>query len=285
MEAGLGRPVVDGARAAPTSPAPAPAAVRRTARRALLALATLMLGACAAGGIERAPPGERTGGGDRSGPAADGTGRPGRDGADERVLGADEPAGGSPSGEAGRIDRGIPSGDDVARPGEGREERRDGDGDGVVDDRDDCPDTPDGEVVGEQGCTRFAGALEGVAFAPSDHRLDAASRLALRALVADLQAHPGVVLRIGGHTDNRGTASANLELSKRRVMSVARFLVANGVAPSRLKPYGYGESRPRAGNATEAGRERNRRIEIGQVSPASALAEPGGTGQNAADAE
>ena len=165
----------------------------------------------------------------------------------------------------------------------------DADRDGVADDRDDCPDGPAGEIVDEAGCALFTRVLEGVGFAQGDHRLGADARLALAALVADLEAHPGVVVRLEGHTDNRGTAASNLELSKLRVMSVARFLVARGVAPERLRPYGYGESRPRAGNATAAGRERNRRIEIGlesprpaapDAAPAGALAEPGAARQN-----
>ena len=166
----------------------------------------------------------------------------------------------------------LPRGDDL-------------DGDRVADARDDCPDTEAGEVVDATGCALFSRVLEGVVFAPSDFRLGAASREALAPFVADLAAHPTIAVRIEGHTDNRGTAAANLELSKRRVMSVARFLVASGIAPARLKPYGYGESRPRAGNASESGRERNRRIEIERWYPPVPLADPGAAGQNATDAE
>ena len=139
----------------------------------------------------------------------------------------------------------------------------DADRDRVADVLDDCPDSAADEIVDRTGCPLFTRVLDGVVFAPNDHRLGAASRLVLAGLVDDLEAHPDVVVRLEGHTDNRGTAAANLELSKRRVMSVARFLVARGIAPSRLRPYGFGESRPRAGNATAPGRERNRRIEIG----------------------
>ena len=93
----------------------------------------------------------------------------------------------------------------------------------------------------------------------------------LERLVADLEAHPDAVLRLSGHTDNRGRAAANLELSKRRVMAVARFLVSRGIVPDRLRPYGYGESRPRTSNRTPLGRERNRRIEIELDAAASAF--------------
>jgi len=142
----------------------------------------------------------------------------------------------------------------------------DADRDRVPDVGDDCPDSPPGEIVDEVGCALFVRVLDGVVFPPGDHRLGADARIALGALVTDLETHPDVIVRLEGHTDNRGTAAANLELSKLRVMSVARFLVAAGVAPERLRPYGLGESRPRAGNSTETGRERNRRIEIGLAS-------------------
>ena len=223
--------------------------------------ALLSLGGCAGSGSRTPEPGIPEA---SSGPAADSAG-------EQRAnSGTDTPAG-APAVEA------VP---DAPLPRD-----RDLDADRVADVGDDCPDTAAGEIVDASGCALFSGVLEGVSFAPSDHRLDAASREALNGLAAELEAHPEVVLRIEGHTDNRGTAATNLELSKRRVMAVARFLVSSGVAPERLKPYGYGESRPRAGNATEAGRERNRRIEIERWRPAASLADPADAGQNATDAE
>ena len=171
------------------------------------------------------------------------------------VLGAALAVGACATGGDGRSGAAPPLADDDDR-------------DGVAGTDDVCPGSAAGEIVGADGCALFARVLDGVSFAPGDHRLGTDARAALRRLVADLEAHPDVVLRIEGHTDNRGRAADNLELSKRRVMSVARFLVANGVPPARLRPYGYGESRPRLSNATPEGRERNRRIEIGTEGPA-----------------
>ena len=99
-------------------------------------------------------------------------------------------------------------------------------------------------------------------FQAGDHRLDANSRIALDSLIAELARRPTVSISLGGHTDNRGSAEANLQLSKKRVMSVVRYLVSHGVAGTRLKPYGYGESKPVVSNATPEGRARNRRIEV-----------------------
>lgn len=157
----------------------------------------------------------------------------------------------------------------------------DRDHDSIPDAVDDCPSSGPEPIVDQSGCELFDRVLSDVVFAPGDYRLGAEARLALMALVVELDSYPGVVLQLEGHTDNRGNAAGNLDLSKRRVMSVARFLVANGIAPERLKPYGYGESRPLASNATPSGRGRNRRIVIERVRDVGPLAEPGAARQNA----
>ncbi|MEE9335331.1 MAG: OmpA family protein [Granulosicoccaceae bacterium] len=138
----------------------------------------------------------------------------------------------------------------------------DQDGDSIADAQDDCGQTADGSVVGETGCALFYGPIQNLAFQPGDHRLDGNSRIALDKLIAELAKHPEVSISLGGHTDNRGSAKANLELSKKRVISVVRYLVSNGVKGTRIKPYGFGESQPIVSNATLEGRIRNRRIEV-----------------------
>ena len=67
-------------------------------------------------------------------------------------------------------------------------------------------------------------------------------------------------LLVEGHTDNVGEPAKNRSLSLARARTVVRFLVANRVAASRLTAAGFGSSRPRATNATAAGRQKNRRI-------------------------
>ncbi len=77
-----------------------------------------------------------------------------------------------------------------------------------------------------------------------------------------MKRHPRVKIRVEGHTDSRGSARFNQRLSIKRAEAVKRYLVAKGVAPSRILVYGYGESQPIASNATEFGRRLNRRTEI-----------------------
>ncbi len=69
-------------------------------------------------------------------------------------------------------------------------------------------------------------------------------------------------IRIEGHTDNVGSEQFNLVLSELRAHVVALALARRGVDARRLVPRGFGESRPVAPNDTEAGRARNRRVEI-----------------------
>ena len=68
--------------------------------------------------------------------------------------------------------------------------------------------------------------------------------------------------RVEGHTDSIASDSYNQGLSERRAAAVAGWLAAHGVAANRLKSAGWGESRPVADNATAAGRQRNRRVEV-----------------------
>lgn len=134
--------------------------------------------------------------------------------------------------------------------------------DGVVDSIDNCADTASGVMVDLTGCEIVMGPIEGLKFEPNDAQLNTESRQVLGKYVDALKRYPEVVVAVEGHTDNRGPASANLELSKERVLTVVEYMVSNGINPARVKPYGYGESRPRAANATLSGREQNRRIEI-----------------------
>lgn len=67
---------------------------------------------------------------------------------------------------------------------------------------------------------------------------------------------------LSGHTDSTGPEEYNQGLSERRAASVSEWLVNNGVAASRLKAVGYGETSPKYDNATKEGRKLNRRVEL-----------------------
>jgi len=78
-----------------------------------------------------------------------------------------------------------------------------------------------------------------------------------------LKATPAIKkMMIEGHTDNRGDAAMNLDLSKRRAASVRTWLIQHGIVPDRLDSEGYGLTRPITTNDTAEGRAANRRVEF-----------------------
>jgi outer membrane protein OmpA-like peptidoglycan-associated protein len=82
-------------------------------------------------------------------------------------------------------------------------------------------------------------------------------------LVAEiLRRYPETYITIAGHTDSIGDANYNQRLSEYRAQAVANYLISRGIQNYRVSYVGYGETMPIASNATESGRQQNRRVEI-----------------------
>ena len=77
-----------------------------------------------------------------------------------------------------------------------------------------------------------------------------------------LKKYPGVKITIEGHTDSDGKAEYNLKLSQGRVDTVKAELVNSGISADRLKPIGYGETKPLVPNDSAENKARNRRVEF-----------------------
>ncbi len=84
----------------------------------------------------------------------------------------------------------------------------------------------------------------------------------LNEIVGVLNQYPSTVIHVSGFTDSDGSDAYNLALSQRRAQAVANYLISRGVAASRLRAKGYGESHPIASNASAAGKAQNRRAEL-----------------------
>jgi outer membrane protein OmpA-like peptidoglycan-associated protein len=92
-------------------------------------------------------------------------------------------------------------------------------------------------------------------------RSDAAAALARLATV--IRAYPTGRVEIRGHTDAKGNAAYNQGLSERRAEAVKQWLVEREkIAADHLATRGFGKQRPVADNSTEAGRQKNRRVEV-----------------------
>ena len=123
------------------------------------------------------------------------------------------------------------------------------------------PDAPvltlEKQLLQERRFTFNAGVL--FDFDKADLRPEAGSEL--DSLVLFLKKYPNSQLGIAGHTDDMGSDEYNLDLSERRAKAVFDYLISKDIPAGRLRSRGFGESRPVADNATEEGRQKNRRVE------------------------
>jgi outer membrane protein OmpA-like peptidoglycan-associated protein len=115
------------------------------------------------------------------------------------------------------------------------------------------------ERVGEGIQTTFA---SGLMFDVNSEGIRPEAAANLRSLAASLQQYPNTDLMIVGHTDASGTTEYNQGLSQRRAVAVSNYLIGQGVAESRLRTSGRGEMEPVQSNATETGKQANRRVEV-----------------------
>jgi outer membrane protein OmpA-like peptidoglycan-associated protein len=103
---------------------------------------------------------------------------------------------------------------------------------------------------------------EGILFAVDSSTVSPGAQDDLAVLAASLVQYPDSVVQVVGHTDNTGSAAYNADLSLRRAATVRSVLVANGVAPGRVRASGRGEDQPVASNLTPEGRALNRRVDV-----------------------
>ncbi|MEO6953671.1 MAG: OmpA family protein [Polyangia bacterium] len=154
----------------------------------------------------------------------------------------------------------------------------DRDHDRIADDVDACPDKPgapstDPKKNGCPGLVKMQNGmiviLQPLYFATNKDVILPRSFPVLLAVADALKAQPEIKrLAIEGHTDDRGKAEHNLDLSQRRAASVEKYLTSHGVEADRLESHGYGMTRPVTTNKTNAGRATNRRVDFRVVDPA-----------------
>ena len=107
--------------------------------------------------------------------------------------------------------------------------------------------------------------LKGVAFQPNKALLLEGANAVLDNFVAVMKLNPNYKFEISGHTHDRGNPEDNYKLSQRRAKAVCDYLVASGIAASRIKYRGYGQAKPVALNTQKEGRALNERIQVRRI--------------------
>jgi OmpA-OmpF porin, OOP family len=146
------------------------------------------------------------------------------------------------------------------------------DNDGIPDAQDKCPTQPGprSAIAEKNGCPSLTKVdengdvelLQPIEFETGKAVIKPGSFPILDEVVTLMKARGSIKMGVYGHTDSRGIAANNLKLSGDRAASVVGYLVSKGVAASRLQSQGFGQTKPIADNATDAGRAKNRRVEF-----------------------
>jgi outer membrane protein OmpA-like peptidoglycan-associated protein/opacity protein-like surface antigen len=148
----------------------------------------------------------------------------------------------------------------------------DKDADGILDEVDKCPDQPETKNGFEDsdGCpdelpkevAKFAGVIKGIQFDFGKATIRKESNKVLDDAIKVLKQYGELRIMVSGHTDNVGEAQKNIELSQARAASVKEYMVSKGIDAGRIETRGAGPNEPVADNATDKGRQENRRIEF-----------------------
>jgi OmpA family protein/outer membrane protein with beta-barrel domain/thrombospondin type 3 repeat protein len=147
---------------------------------------------------------------------------------------------------------------------------KDSDGDRVLDGIDQCPDSPKGARLDKEGCPRVRldkaepQILQNVKFHGMELYPGVDAWLML--LVEAAQYWPDVTFEVGVYTDNEGGVAANRAAAARRAEVLRAWLINQGVPAKQFQTKAYGPVNFIADNATEEGREKNRRVEVKRVS-------------------
>lgn len=104
--------------------------------------------------------------------------------------------------------------------------------------------------------------LKNIFFEYNSERLDSASYPELKRVAKFMKENPKITIEVAGYTDDKGSKSYNLKLSRERAQSVRQFLIDMDVEGKRIAYKGYGEANPIATNKTDEGRRLNRRVEF-----------------------
>ncbi len=107
--------------------------------------------------------------------------------------------------------------------------------------------------------------LDGVTFATNSAELLPESFERLDGVVEYMTYKPSSRIQVSGHTDNVGVPAKNKTLSEKRARACRDYLMKKGIDGARIEAVGHGDEQPIASNASEDGRQQNRRIEVREL--------------------
>ena len=136
---------------------------------------------------------------------------------------------------------------------------KDDDNDGVINENDKCPTTPQGKAVDSNGCMKIIRLH--VNFAYDKYDISSQYIPRIKEVVNFMNENSKYTVAVDGHTDSRGSEKYNMKLSLKRANAVANELIRLGVDKSKIVVRGFGETKPIATNKTEDGRAQNRRVD------------------------
>ncbi|MBF0120938.1 MAG: OmpA family protein [Desulfobacterales bacterium] len=134
----------------------------------------------------------------------------------------------------------------------------DSDGDGIYDVKDKCPNTPKGAHVNEVGCW----ILKDINFDFNKSDIKPEFYKELDDALSVMRENPNMRVEIQGHTDKVGSKKYNQALSEKRAKAVMMYFIEKGIEKGKISAKGFGFAKPVAPNKTQAGRDKNRRVEL-----------------------
>ncbi|GDY28212.1 MULTISPECIES: OmpA family protein [unclassified Agarivorans] len=146
-------------------------------------------------------------------------------------------------------------------------DRQDQDSDGVINERDLCPDTEEGAAVDNDGCSEFQSIDDGyelmVFFGHDSSKLTGEFEPQLQQVADFMQKYPEVKISVEGYASASGSKSYNLKLSKRRAASVRQQLITDYAVPAeRIELEAIGEEELLVAGDSEQSEAANRRARI-----------------------
>lgn len=140
----------------------------------------------------------------------------------------------------------------------------DDDKDGVINARDLCPQTPAKADIDNDGCGTYIKTEEQlnlhILFANDSDQIQPAFLAQIREMSAFLEAYPSTSIELRGYASKVGKPEYNMALSERRAQSVENALLDNGVASSRVRIVGFGDTELEAFGTDEISHAKNRKV-------------------------